>query len=224
MAAAPARPRRVPCEHVAPGDGVVTRVSQQQQRILDVAEQLIGVHGFEGLRLRDIATECSVSIGTLQHHFATRDLLLESAVRAASRRRAHEWRTFGREIADPAQRLVALLGRSVESRAVCAMWLETCSASTRHPRLRDDVAELYDAWRAAVATTIDEGRRSGDFTPVAGTRQLVDTLMALIDGCMQGIAMGLPTVSPRSGRDLLVRAAAELLSFGRPVRRVPLRS
>lgn len=192
----------------------MTRTEQRKSRILEAAEQLIGVRGFDALRLRDVATECAVSIGTLQHHFATRDSLVQSAVTAASRRRALEWATFGADIADPPERLVALLAHSVESRTACAMWLETCSASTRHQQLRADVAVLYDSWRAAVRDTIEAGRRTGAFDPVASTTELVDTFTALIDGCMQAVALNL--VAPRDVVDLLTKAAGGLLAFTPP--------
>jgi AcrR family transcriptional regulator len=54
------------------------RNSDTPERIVDAAEHLIGLHGYDGLRLRDIANTVSIQIPSIYGHFDGRE-----AVRAA---------------------------------------------------------------------------------------------------------------------------------------------
>ncbi|MGO1321194.1 MAG: TetR/AcrR family transcriptional regulator [Galactobacter sp.] len=150
--------------------------------ILNAAEALVATHGYDGLRLRDVSREAGVSIGMIQHYFATRDELVRETMRAASERRVNSWSKVGNDKNGPVEQFVALLDDAIADRHRCCVWLETCAASVRHPELRDDVRRTQDAWREALRRVIEIGAESGVFAPRGKPQDTIGVLVALIDG------------------------------------------
>lgn len=56
------------------------RVENTQRKLIDAALQLLHEEGFKGATLQAIARRAQVSLGALQHHFKTRDALMERLV------------------------------------------------------------------------------------------------------------------------------------------------
>ena len=56
------------------------RVENTQRKLIDAALQLLHEEGFKGATLQAIARKAQVSLGALQHHFKTRDALMERLV------------------------------------------------------------------------------------------------------------------------------------------------
>jgi AcrR family transcriptional regulator len=51
-----------------------------KSRILDTAEQLFGMNGFEGTSLRDITTAAEVNLAAINYHFQSKDSLIDAIV------------------------------------------------------------------------------------------------------------------------------------------------
>ena len=49
-------------------------------RILDAAEKLFGMNGFEGTSLRDITSAADVNLAAINYHFQTKDSLIDAIV------------------------------------------------------------------------------------------------------------------------------------------------
>jgi AcrR family transcriptional regulator len=61
-----------------------------KERIIDAAERLFAENGFHGVSMRMVADSASIGLGTLTHHFASKEALLETVVlrRSATLNRA----------------------------------------------------------------------------------------------------------------------------------------
>ncbi|MGI8706548.1 MAG: TetR/AcrR family transcriptional regulator [Sphingomicrobium sp.] len=64
-----------------------------RERLLNAAEGLFAEHGYDATSIREIAARSGDTIGTLSHHFRSKDLLLYEVVR----RRFHELGEMRRE-------------------------------------------------------------------------------------------------------------------------------
>lgn len=186
-------------------------VEERKAAVLDEAEQLLAVHGFDALRLRDVAKAAGVSIGLIQHYFTTRDELLRETMRTASQRRALQWAqlTDGHERAR--DKLTALLEGALADRHRCVVWLETCAAASRHPELMPDVQRTQDAWREAMRDVILGGVAEEDFTPSVPVEDIVRLLVSLIDGLMLDTATEVSDPAEQEYRVQLLREAAQRL-------------
>jgi AcrR family transcriptional regulator len=164
---------------------VIVEQTGPRERALAGAERLVAVHGFERVRLRDVAKEAGVSIGALQHHFETRDGLLRETFLWSAGRRVREWAAVADRGGDPWTRLVALLERAVqedEFKLRSTIWIEFCAAASRDEEIRSVMADLYDQWRAPLRRAIADGVEAGIFDPAAPIDDVVDILAAQIDG------------------------------------------
>ena len=186
-------------------------VEERRAAIMDAAEQLLAVHGFDAMRLRDVAKQAGVSIGLIQHYFSTRDELLFETMRMASRRRAQQWVSLATGAKSAAGKLSALLEGSIDDRHRCVVWLETCAAATRHPDLRLDVRLTQDAWREAIRAAVEEGVASGEFSPVVPADDLVALLVSLIDGLMLASVTEEDDATRQAGRVRLLHETAQRL-------------
>jgi AcrR family transcriptional regulator len=80
-------------------------VSGNVDRILDAMLELISTRGPEALSIRNVAAAAGVSVGAVQHHFSTRDKLLQAAMNAVEQRFMVRIRELIRDDASPESRL-----------------------------------------------------------------------------------------------------------------------
>ena len=189
----------------------VDLVEERRAAIMAAAEQLLAVHGFDAMRLRDVAQQAGVSIGLIQHYFNTRDELLLETMRTASRRRAQQWVSLAAGAATAGDKLTGLLEGAISDPHRGVIWLETCAASTRHPELRPDVRRTQQAWRHAIRAAIDEGLATGEFAPVVPTDDLVLLLISLIDGLMLATVTEDDSDTSQAERTRVLRETAQRL-------------
>ncbi len=185
----------------------------RRQHILRAAARMSAQRGLDGVRLRDVANAAGVSIGSIQHHFETRELLLREAFewaltdlvgrrRSASAGESGPWRRF--------ELLVRELSGDPDLLRRCATWTEFCAGASRHPRLREGVRRVHDEWHSLVADIVEAGVRCGEFTPAVPAATAVGALTALVDGCDMAVAAG-GGMTPDRYADLVLGTARALL-------------
>jgi len=59
---------------------MIARPIDTKTRILDAAEKLFGINGFDGTSLRDITTEADVNLAAVNYHFQSKDSLIEAVI------------------------------------------------------------------------------------------------------------------------------------------------
>ena len=190
---------------------------EQRQRILRAASRVLAEHGFDGVRLRDIAKAAGVSIGMLQHHFETREQLLKQAAVWGSDDILRRWGGLAQGEPDPWKRFVGLIedrSGGPDLRRECITWTELCASASRHSDLRPTVRGVYDGWRDLVAGVVEEGTRRGLFHPVMPAADVVDLLLVTVDGCEMAIAAGVAAVDGERFRTIVLSAAR--LALGLP--------
>ena len=210
----------MPVQAQGASSNAARHVADQRDRILAVTTDLVADHGYEPLRLRDIADAAGVSIGLLQHYFDSREKLLGAAftrhctetlaaLAATRRTTTDEWDRIGA--------IVRSLARQPDPVRSARTWVEFVTAAARHPALRPGLAEVYTAWRRMLRQAITDGRRTGRFTPVVPVADAADLLMTSIDGCLLALASGTDVITAERFEQLFIEAASSVL--GVPVSR-----
>lgn len=185
------------------------------QRLLDAVTAVLVEEGFEGVSVRRVAARAGVSIGAVQHHFPTKDVMLAAAMNRAS---AQFEERLGARVApdataDQALRAVAdeLLGLGPQRREAGVLWLARLArASVDEPTRRTHAREWQEV--EDLLTQLIWGAR-----PTLGqdrSREDAAALLALLDGL--AITAGAePERMPaeRAGR-LLAEALDRLLTPG----------
>jgi AcrR family transcriptional regulator len=179
-----------------------------RETILKAAARVIGRRGADNTRLRDIARASGLSIGALQHHFGARAELLAATFR---RFNADSIRLFHQEARadDPRERLVALLELclvprdGLSFRDKWSVWLEFWSVSNRDRELREHSAVIYRSWREPFQQAIEDGIELGLFHPRDPVDDVVDRVIAGIDGLALRALLEPERVPPRRMAELI---------------------
>jgi AcrR family transcriptional regulator len=191
---------------------------EQRQRILRAATDALAAHGYQAVRLRDIAQAAGVSIGLLQHYFETRDELMLRAFERSSMELLDRWAEVTRNQTDPWRRIAALVEQLSDDpllRRHCQVWIEFSAGAARHPELRSGFLRVYFAWRGLLTEAIEEGVRQGMFHPALEPGEVADLLVTTVDGCEIAVAAGTDTLDAERLRALVLRTAA--LALGVPL-------
>jgi len=193
------------------------RRTQQRERILAAAEQLLVTHGVERSRLRDVAEVAGVSVGTVQHYFDTRDRLVAELFEWSAARRLDAWLEAARTAGDPWTRLTALLDASLAEPLLSRsrIWVEFI-AMARDEELREKLGRYYAAWRPPFREVIEEGVAAGVFHPTRPVEDIVSLFIVFADGAEVATALEAPGVTPDGFRRLQVEMARSLLGVETP--------
>jgi AcrR family transcriptional regulator len=189
---------------------------ERRRRILAATIQVVRERGFAGTRVLDISAAAGTSPGLVLYHFGSlAGALAQALTFAEDTFYADLDRDLG-AAAGPIQRLrlMAELGAS-SSPAVgdWTLWLELWVRALRDETARAARLTLDRRWRSALREVIDDGIRSGDFTPVdAATTTL--RLASLMDGLAIQLALEDPGMTPARFRKLWLDGAA--LELGLP--------
>jgi AcrR family transcriptional regulator len=158
---------------------------QRRRLIVDAARRVILAKGLAGVGMRDVAAAADVSLGTVTHHFASLDEILEGVLRAETMR-------FGRrQIAALARRRSALEGLQAmaddlfsdtrDMREYWTLWLDYWARAAHDRGLADWSAERYRIQAGIVADLLAEGVAAGELREVDPT-QFATELSAIMDG------------------------------------------
>jgi AcrR family transcriptional regulator len=162
-----------------PPEAVLVR----REQILRSARSAIASKGAESVRLIDIAQVAGVSIGALQHHFGSRDALVFDAYRLQTADALQAATALADDTIDPWEGLVAVfryLGSPDDNDA--ASWIELSATAVRVPTLREIVDEVNAKWAELVADILQRGIEQGSFHPVLSSDDLLESILALLDG------------------------------------------
>jgi AcrR family transcriptional regulator len=197
--------------------------SGSRDAILEASARVVSRRGFAETRLVDIADEAGVSIGLLQHHFRTRDRLLSQTFEAHSAKLVAEITNLAHQQPQPDIRLRQLLryvcgdGVLADLQEEWALWLEYWLASTRDAVLAEQCAGIYQEWQTAFREVLTAGADAGTFQPGRAIDDIVDELLAMLDGLMIRLLMQHPTMTPARVEQLLVSFVEDSLHVQLPM-------
>jgi AcrR family transcriptional regulator len=192
---------------------------ERRRDVLRAAVRCVAASGYETVRLRDIAKEAEVSTGLLQHHFETREELLEQAFNQATIDLLDSWSALSGSQDPPWQRIVALieqLTRAEDVRSHCIIWTEFAAASARYDFLRSGFAKVYGTWQDLLRRALVDGVAAGDFSPVLPVDDVVSIVLAHLDGCEVAIASGIGVMTAERMHVLTLALCRKLLGCPEP--------
>jgi AcrR family transcriptional regulator len=194
-------------------------LSRRKQAILDATLRLVAAQGAGAVRLRDVARESGVSVGSLQYYFDSRDQLIREAFDQHAREVVELVALAGDASATPTARLAAVIDAAVlrpDLRFSAALWMEFVTAGLHDGQLRPLLAGTYEAWRDLLAEVVRAGTESGEFRPRLPPETVVTCLVALIDGFELAVAIDVADATPAAITGKVKDAATALLAVQRP--------
>ncbi|WP_353651120.1 TetR family transcriptional regulator C-terminal domain-containing protein [Nakamurella sp. A5-74] len=188
----------------APSPRPARRAVDRRDELADVVLDLTAARGLDAVSVREVATAAGVSIGTVQHHFGTKDALLLAAFERmvqSTRDRVAAVSTAGTQAARIARVLGQLLPLDDQRDREARVYLAFAARAASTPTLAAVQSALLSELRAELAA-------------VLGGRAAVERatlLLALVDGlALQQVSSAVP-LDAGTLRRVLARAVDAVL-------------
>lgn len=164
-----------------------TSPANTADRILDVAERLVQVHGFNAFSYADIAAELGIRKASLHHHFPTK-----AGLGTALITRYHE--RFGEALTEilsstddanaRLQAYVRLYGKVLRNQRMCLCGVLAADFETLPRPMRDGVLSFFALNEEWLTRVLDEGRQAGSLRFEGPAARIAAFLVSSLEGAM----------------------------------------
>jgi TetR/AcrR family transcriptional regulator, transcriptional repressor for nem operon len=163
----------------APGDTA--------SQILDVAEGLAQVRGFNGFSYADVAAELGVTKAALHYHFASKAQLGEALIARYAARFADALAAVDTRLADAAQKLDAyasLYLAVLRGERMCLCGMLAAEYQTLPRPMQDAVVGFFEANEGWLTRVLEQGRREGTLHFTGKASEVAGTIVSGLEGAM----------------------------------------
>jgi len=156
-------------------------------RILDVAERLVQVRGFNGFSYADIAAELSITKASLHHHFPSKAGLGEALIARYAERFAGALATIDADTPAAPARLDAYAGLYAEvlrEGRMCLCGMLAAEYQTLPTPIQDAVLAFLDANEDWLERVLEQGRKDGSLRFNGSARETARSILGGLEGAM----------------------------------------
>jgi len=164
----------------------VERVDTATQ-ILDVAERLVQVRGFNGFSYADVASELKITKAALHYHFAGKAELGEALVARYAARFAQALAEVGERSDDATARLDAYADLYLDvlrEQRMCLCGMMAAEYETLPTPMQDAVVRFFDENEQWLSRVLDQGRKDGALTFTGPARDTARMIVSGLEGAM----------------------------------------
>ena len=156
-------------------------------RILDVAERLVQVQGFNGFSYADIAAEVHIRKASLHHHFPTKAALGKALI---ARYRANFLAALaaidrrGSDAPAKLQEYAQLYSGVLRKQRMCLCGMLAAEFETLPKPMREGVIEFFSVNEAWLTRVLEEGRREQALRFEGPALAIASFLISSLEGAM----------------------------------------
>jgi TetR/AcrR family transcriptional repressor of nem operon len=165
----------------------VTRKTDTADRILDVAERLVQVQGFNAFSYADIAAEVKIRKASLHHHFPTKAALGQALV-ARYRERFFQAlaviQAGGEDAPAKLNAYAQLYAGVLRKQRLCLCGVLAADFETLPRPMREGVVGFFSANEAWLTTVLEEGRRQRSLCFRGPASSMAAFLVSSLEGAM----------------------------------------
>jgi TetR/AcrR family transcriptional regulator, transcriptional repressor for nem operon len=158
-----------------------------RSRILDVAERLVQVHGFNSFSYGDVAAELAVAKASLHYHFPSKAELGEALIVRYAERFADALAAIDEQLADPPAKLDAYAGLYADvlrERRMCLCGMLAAEYETLAEPIRDAVIGFLDDNVAWLERVLESGREEGRLRFSGSAQETARSIVSGLEGAM----------------------------------------
>jgi len=156
-------------------------------RILDVAEQLVQVRGFNGFSYADIAAELQITKAALHYHFAGKADLGGALIARYTSRFAAALADVDASGGDARSRLAGYAGLYLEvlrNRRMCLCGMLAAEYQTLPPPMQGAVIKFFDQNEGWLEGLLERGRADGSLEFAGSARDTARMIVGGLEGAM----------------------------------------
>jgi TetR/AcrR family transcriptional repressor of nem operon len=161
--------------------------SETATRILDVAERLVQLRGFNGFSYADVASELGLTKASLHYHFAGKAELGEALIARYAQRFAGALAEVDENVEDERGKLAGyadLYGNALREQRMCLCGMLAAEYETLPGQMRRTVLSFFDANEAWLETVLEKGRRRGTVVFEGSAREAARLIVSGLEGAM----------------------------------------
>lgn len=171
----------------------------RRAEIATAVQRLIDREGLDGVTVAKAAATAGISVGQVQHYFASKDALLEATYRQVVERMGARVRAAVRESATEHLPIRAVVTRALReylpldaaSSSDHRVSLAFLGRTTANAALADLHAETLASIRGQLATAVHNGKECGEVPDGTDAKAAAERLLALTDGFALHLGAGL---------------------------------
>jgi TetR/AcrR family transcriptional regulator, regulator of biofilm formation and stress response len=161
------------------------KTTERERPLMEATLRIIGRAGLDSVTHRAVASEAGMSLGAVTHHFATRDALVDAALRFAVSREVNRLRALALSLQSKAldaeawiESLVDWYAKELQTQAETHIaCYEAFLAAARSARHRSIVVEWFETWRQSAELAL---RAAGSSDPPRHAELFVSTLIGMV--------------------------------------------
>lgn len=180
------------------------REAARRAQILEAVRQVVDEHGIDGVTMRRVANQASVSIGMVTYYYASKRELILDALTESNNLRHLQRRAIGGEGSNP-RRMAAYFDVAFSEDPRLQDWAFTLlvwAQAIRDPELRKYHEDHFLEGRQSMAKHIRAGIEAGEVREDVDPDLISELFIAVRDGLGVQMALGADDVSPARARDL----------------------
>jgi TetR/AcrR family transcriptional regulator, transcriptional repressor for nem operon len=170
---------------------VANRDAGTAVRIMDVAEQLVQVRGFNGFSYADISAELGITKAALHYHFAGKADLGEALIARYASRFADALAGIDAAVDGDAGAARARLAgfadlylEVLRNRRMCLCGMLAAEYQTLPQPMQDAVLRFFDASEEWLGTVLESGRADGSLSFAGSASEAARMIIGSLEGAM----------------------------------------
>jgi len=156
---------------------------ERRQSLILAAFHSIAQHGFEGLRVRDVAAHVGINSATLHHYFPTKEALIQAVAAYVIRRLADTAHALEGTPRDVLRAQLALLYQQMEQEPdLFVVLTEIRLRAQRAPAIHQFVQQQQANWHRNLVAILQAGVQQGQWPTDLHTEEVASTIITFIEG------------------------------------------
>ena len=156
-------------------------------RILDVAERLVQLRGFNGFSYADIAAELHITKASLHYHYAGKSELGRALIDRYAGRFTAALDAIDQHETDPIAKIrayEAIYADVLSERRMCLCGMLAAGYDTLAEPMQQAVIEFFDANETWLTRVLEEGQESGNIKLNGPAREAAQLIVSGLEGAM----------------------------------------
>jgi TetR/AcrR family transcriptional repressor of nem operon len=156
-------------------------------RILDVAERLVQLRGFNGFSYSDIAAELHITKASLHYHFAGKAELGRALIERYAERFTAALEAIDQHETDPVAKIrayAAIYADVLSERRMCLCGMLAAGYDTLAEPMQQAVIDFFDTNEAWLTRVLEQGQESGQIKLNEPAGEAAQVIVSGLEGAM----------------------------------------
>jgi TetR/AcrR family transcriptional repressor of nem operon len=156
-------------------------------RILDIAERLVQIRGFNGFSYADVASELEISKASLHYHFPSKAELGEALIRRYAARFGEALEAIDQRGGDAGDKLEAyanIYTQVLRDRRMCLCGMLAAEYETLPEPMREAIIGFFDASEAWLTRVLQRGQEEGSLQLSGSAPEAAQTIVSSLEGAL----------------------------------------